>query len=212
MSSRARRAGSVTPAWIAVLRFCRKARRKTSKRSPPSKRRFAIWIISPRHGRRKAAAFWALSEQPVVLAVLGVVRRGRARAHGRGRVCRGYGTTSRCSKSSQAALYAWIESVGDDWHDDVLGPGDVVLIVDVGGGTTDFSAPSQSWRRAARPELRRVAVGDHLLLGGDNMDLALAHGIRARLEADGKELDTWQSPRAHASPAERRKNAFSRRR
>ncbi len=90
----------------------------------------------------------------------------------------------------QAALYAWIESVGDDWRR-LLRVGDVVLIVDVGGGTTDFSAVSVLESEGAL-ELRRIAVGDHILLGGDNMDLALAHLVRERLESEGKELDRLQ--------------------
>jgi hypothetical protein len=90
----------------------------------------------------------------------------------------------------QAALYAWIESVGDAWRK-MLAVGDVVLIVDVGGGTTDFSAVEVVEANGG-VELRRVAVGDHILLGGDNMDLALSHLARGRLEAEGHELDSWQ--------------------
>jgi hypothetical protein len=90
----------------------------------------------------------------------------------------------------QAALYAWLESVGDTWRQH-LSVSDVVLIVDVGGGTTDFSAVAVVEAEGSL-ELRRIAVGDHILLGGDNMDLALAHRVRERLEADGKELDRFQ--------------------
>jgi hypothetical protein len=90
----------------------------------------------------------------------------------------------------QAALYAWIDAMGDAWRA-ALKPGDVVLVVDVGGGTTDFSAIAVLDRDGAA-ELARVAVGDHILLGGDNMDLALAHLIRAKLEAEGKSIDRWQ--------------------
>ncbi|HVW24790.1 MAG TPA: Hsp70 family protein [Polyangiaceae bacterium] len=90
----------------------------------------------------------------------------------------------------QAALYAWIESVGDEWRK-LLRVGDVVLIVDIGGGTTDFSAV-EAVEADGGLELRRVAVGDHILLGGDNMDLALAHVAKARLESEGHELDAWQ--------------------
>ena len=90
----------------------------------------------------------------------------------------------------QAALYAWIESVGEAWRK-LLRVGDVVLIVDIGGGTTDFSAV-EVVESGGDLELRRVAVGDHILLGGDNMDLALAHLVKAKLEADGHELDSWQ--------------------
>ena len=90
----------------------------------------------------------------------------------------------------QAALYAWIESVGDQWRQH-LRISDVVLIIDVGGGTTDFSAVAVV-ETAGELELRRIAVGDHILLGGDNMDLALAHRVRERLESEGKELDRFQ--------------------
>jgi hypothetical protein len=90
----------------------------------------------------------------------------------------------------QAALYAWIDASGAAWRKQIR-PGDVILVVDVGGGTTDFSAIAAVERDGAL-ELVRVAVGDHILLGGDNMDLALAHVVRAKLAAEGKELDRWQ--------------------
>ncbi len=90
----------------------------------------------------------------------------------------------------QAALYAWIDGHGDAWRKQVR-LGDVILVVDVGGGTTDFSAMVAVDRDGAL-ELARVAVGDHILLGGDNMDLALAHLARAKLEEQGKEVDAWQ--------------------
>lgn len=72
----------------------------------------------------------------------------------------------------QAAFYAYLAARGDAWRQD-LSPGDVVLVCDIGGGTSDFSlieVRDQSGSLA----LERVAVGDHILLGGDNMDLALA--------------------------------------
>jgi hypothetical protein len=89
----------------------------------------------------------------------------------------------------QAALYAWIDAMGDRWRK-LVKPGDVILVVDVGGGTTDFSAIAVL-DKGGSLELARVAVGDHILLGGDNMDLALAHVARAKLEAQGKEVDRW---------------------
>jgi hypothetical protein len=69
--------------------------------------------------------------------------------------------------------------------------GDIILVVDVGGGTTDFSAIAASEREGSL-ELTRIAVGDHILLGGDNMDLALAHTLRLKLEGAGQPLDRWQ--------------------
>ncbi len=90
----------------------------------------------------------------------------------------------------QAALYAWIDAMGESWRKEFK-IGDVVLVVDIGGGTTDFSAICAT-DKGGNLELARVAVGDHILLGGDNMDLALAHVVRAKLAAEGKELDRWQ--------------------
>jgi len=90
----------------------------------------------------------------------------------------------------QAAVYAWIAARGDAWRKE-LHPGDVLLVVDVGGGTTDFSAIAVG-DEGGNLALSRVAVGDHILLGGDNMDLALAHLLSARFEAEGQTLDAWQ--------------------
>lgn len=90
----------------------------------------------------------------------------------------------------QAALYAWIAQAGDTWRN-LLTPGDVILVVDIGGGTTDFSAIEVT-ESDGNLELARVAVGDHILLGGDNMDLALAYTVRAKLGDAGKKLDAYQ--------------------
>jgi molecular chaperone DnaK (HSP70) len=90
----------------------------------------------------------------------------------------------------QAAFYAWIESQGDNWRKRV-GVGDLILVCDVGGGTTDFTLIAVS-EEGGELALRRVAVGDHILLGGDNMDLALARLLQQRLEAAGHRIDTWQ--------------------
>src|SRR5690606_5646815 len=69
--------------------------------------------------------------------------------------------------------------------------GEVILVVDVGGGTTDLSAIGVTEEEGSLA-LRRIAVGDHILLGGDNMDLALAHVARQKLVAAGKEIDRTQ--------------------
>lgn len=90
----------------------------------------------------------------------------------------------------QAALYSWIEKSHGDWrkHAEV---GDIILVVDIGGGTTDLSLIAVT-QQAGNLELTRVAVGDHILLGGDNMDLALAYTVKSKLEKDGKRLEPWQ--------------------
>ena len=90
----------------------------------------------------------------------------------------------------QAALYAWIAVSGDDWRKH-LQPGDMVLVVDIGGGTTDFSAIA-AVEVDGSLELHRVAVGDHILLGGDNMDLTLAYTVARKLKDRGTELDRIQ--------------------
>ena len=95
----------------------------------------------------------------------------------------------------QAAFYAWIER-HPDWRSRVR-PGDLILVVDVGGGTTDFSLIAIT-EANGELQLDRVAVGEHILLGGDNMDLALAHFMQQSL---GRKLDAgqfnalWQSCR-----------------
>ncbi len=90
----------------------------------------------------------------------------------------------------QAALYSWIAGSAGDWRKQVQ-VGDVILVVDVGGGTSDFSLIAVT-EDAGNLQLTRVAVGEHTLLGGDNMDLALAHGVARELAASGKTLDPWQ--------------------
>jgi hypothetical protein len=90
----------------------------------------------------------------------------------------------------QAAFYAWSARAGRQWRDAVA-PGDVILVCDVGGGTADFSLIAVT-DVGGNLELERISVGEHILLGGDNMDLALAYALQARLEAEGKALDAWQ--------------------
>jgi len=85
----------------------------------------------------------------------------------------------------QAAFYAWI-----DGRSGRLGPGERVLVFDVGGGTTDFTLIEVDADGAG---FTRTAVGDHLLLGGDNLDLTLAKIVEQRMiAASGKKLDALQ--------------------
>jgi len=90
----------------------------------------------------------------------------------------------------QAAFYAWLGSQGERWRERIK-VGDLVLVCDVGGGTTDFSLIVVGEENGDLA-LRRVAVGDHILLGGDNMDLALARLLQQKLEAEGHRIDTYQ--------------------
>ncbi len=88
----------------------------------------------------------------------------------------------------QAAFYCWIVSHQEGWQKEVRG-GELILVCDVGGGTTDFSLITVV-ETPTGPGFRRVAVGDHLMLGGDNIDLALAHAVEKKL--GGVRLDTEQ--------------------
>ena len=90
----------------------------------------------------------------------------------------------------QAALYSWLHSTRGEWREK-LEVGDVILVVDVGGGTTDLSLIAVT-EEDGNLGLERIAVGDHILLGGDNMDLALAFTVKAKLEDEGKTVEDWQ--------------------
>ncbi|TOF16353.1 nucleotide-binding protein [Vibrio parahaemolyticus] len=90
----------------------------------------------------------------------------------------------------QAALYNWIDNSNDKWRDEVE-VGDIVLVVDIGGGTTDLSLVEVT-EDEGNLTLNRIAVGEHILLGGDNMDLALAYRLKMKLAQEGKELQPWQ--------------------
>lgn len=102
----------------------------------------------------------------------------------------GYGPMT-LLEEPQAALYSWIQKSGGQWRKEVR-KGDLILVVDVGGGTTDLSLIAVL-EQDGNLELHRVAVGEHILLGGDNMDLALAYGVARKLAAQGSQLDPWQT-------------------
>ena len=101
----------------------------------------------------------------------------------------GYGQMT-LLEEPQAALYSWIQKSTGGWRKQVK-LGDIILVVDVGGGTTDLSLIAVI-EREGNLELHRVAVGDHILLGGDNMDLALAHVVARKLASQGTQADPWQ--------------------
>ena len=89
----------------------------------------------------------------------------------------------------QAAFYAWIER-HPDWRERVR-VGDLILVVDIGGGTTDFTLVAVT-EEGGGLQLERIAVGEHILLGGDNVDLALARHLEQQLSAQGTKLDMMQ--------------------
>jgi hypothetical protein len=89
----------------------------------------------------------------------------------------------------QAAFYAWIER-HSDWRERVK-VADLILVADIGGGTTDFTLIAVTEEKGELA-LNREAVGEHILLGGDNIDLALAGAVAQRLAEKGTRLDSRQ--------------------
>ncbi|QSA98656.1 Hsp70 family protein [Methylococcus sp. EFPC2] len=96
----------------------------------------------------------------------------------------------RLLEEPQAACYDWLwrhrKALGKSLEDVQL-----ILVLDVGGGTTDFSLIEVAAGDDV-PKLERVGVGNHLILGGDNIDLALAHRAEQRLLADDKRLSATE--------------------
>ncbi|WP_437192748.1 Hsp70 family protein [Planctomicrobium sp. SH527] len=90
----------------------------------------------------------------------------------------------------QAAFYSWLHEHADRWQETVS-PGQNILVCDIGGGTTDFTLIRVREHATQQVQFHRVAVGEHLILGGDNLDLALAHFLEPRL-AQGKQLEPRQ--------------------
>lgn len=110
----------------------------------------------------------------------------------------GYGEVT-LLEEPQAAFYSWLGR-NPKWRERVR-PGDLILVVDIGGGTTDFTLIAIT-EAEGELQLERVAVGDHLLLGGDNMDLAITRAAEAQFSGRGVKLDAvqfqalWQQSRA----------------
>ncbi len=89
-----------------------------------------------------------------------------------------------------AAFYDFTSRHRNDLSDTLAGIR-LVLVVDVGGGTTDFTLIAVGVGEDG-PVLKRIAVGEHLMLGGDNMDAALARRAEERLTASGHKLNATQ--------------------
>jgi molecular chaperone DnaK (HSP70) len=96
-----------------------------------------------------------------------------------------------------AAFYSWLIDHEKDWRDHV-NPNELILVCDVGGGTTDFTLITLREVEGS-PRFERIAVGDHLLLGGDNVDLTLARRLEMKIcEGQGRKAlslstDRWKA-------------------
>ena len=132
----------------------------------------------------------------------GVVRRGGARADRDRRAPGRPRRTLTLLEEPQAAFYSWLARAGDQLAQAACASATSSWSCDVGGGTTDFSLIAVS-EQGGDLALERVAVGDHILLGGDNMDLALAHAVSQRVAEAGKKLDALRSSARWSTPAAR---------
>lgn len=104
----------------------------------------------------------------------------------------GFGTSVTLLEEPLAAFYAWLVCHENDWSNHVR-PGELILVCDVGGGTTDFTLITLKESQGT-PRFERLAVGDHLILGGDNVDLALANLVASKFKRrDSLTQDRWKT-------------------
>src|SRR5688500_14529775 len=165
--------------------------------APPDVAKVSPVEASERYLRHLAAAWTAafpdapLAEQQVVLTVPASFDAAARDLTREAALAAGLPQDVILLEEPQAALYAWLADMGERWRR-VLKVGDTLLVADVGGGTTDFTLIGVT-EENGELSLRRIAVGSHTLVGGDNMDLALAHHAAGAFATKGVNLDPWQS-------------------
>jgi molecular chaperone DnaK (HSP70) len=107
----------------------------------------------------------------------------------------GFPENIRLLEEPQAAFYWWLEQhtiPTEIWNQFPEGGTHHLIVIDIGGGTSDFSLfEIDRQSGTALPHIKRIAVSDHLLLGGDNIDLALAHHIESQLAKETLSVTQW---------------------
>lgn len=104
----------------------------------------------------------------------------------------GFGQQLTLLEEPLAAFYSWLVQHEYDWQDHVK-PDELILVCDVGGGTTDFTLITLKEANGS-PRFERLAVGDHLILGGDNIDLALARFVESKFpKQQPLTADKWKT-------------------
>ncbi|HWA98972.1 MAG TPA: Hsp70 family protein, partial [Pirellulales bacterium] len=182
--------------WLSQSRFDRHAALlpfgappEVPKVSPvTASRRYLQHLVDAWHAAMPNAP---IAEQQVVVAVPASFDAAARELTREAAIAAGLPSHLVLLEEPQAAVYAWLADAGDRWRRQ-LKVGDVLLVCDVGGGTTDFTL-IRVREDGGELFLERIAVGNHLLVGGDNMDLALAHQVAEAFRAKGIELDPWQS-------------------
>jgi len=155
-------------------------------------------VDATRHYLEHVAAAWKaahkeapLAEQQVVLTVPASFDAAARDLTREAALAAGLPDDTILLEEPQAALYAWLADRGEQWRR-ILKVGDTLLVADVGGGTTDFTLIGVT-EEQGELALSRIAVGSHTLVGGDNMDLALAYHATTAFAAKNVTLDPWQS-------------------
>jgi molecular chaperone DnaK (HSP70) len=127
----------------------------------------------------------------------------------------GFPDDVRLLEEPQAAFYCWLErhdSAHELWQrlDDCDTGLRHALVIDIGGGTSDFSLfELRLNEQSPTPDIRRVAVSEHILLGGDNIDLAIAHFLEPRLAAGAGQLSGAQWEHLVASCCDLKERALA---
>ncbi|MBA2117782.1 Hsp70 family protein [Bremerella alba] len=133
----------------------------------------------------------AFADQAVVLTVPASFDASARELTHEAAIAAGFPADFTLLEEPQAAVYAWLGHMGESWRK-ALSVGDKLLVCDVGGGTTDLTLITVE-EEAGELVLKRMAVGNHLLVGGDNMDLALAFHVAELFKEKNVTLDPWQS-------------------
>jgi molecular chaperone DnaK (HSP70) len=147
---------------------------------------------------RFAEAGFAFDDQEITVTVPALFDAGAQRLTIAAAEEAGFPDAVRLLEEPQAAFYCWLRR-HDGLHElqqrlDDCDPGPRhALVIDIGGGTSDFSLFELHLNKpSAMPDIRRVAVSEHILLGGDNLDLAIAHFMEPRLAGRGGQLSGAQ--------------------
>jgi len=150
--------------------------------------RYLEHLVAAWHQRFPDAAF---GQQEVVLTVPASFDASARELTREAATAAGFPSDFVLLEEPQAATYCWLADAGERWRK-LLSVGDRILVCDVGGGTTDLTLV-EVVDEQGELTLHRIAVGNHLLIGGDNMDLALAHYVAGLFAEKGVSLDPWQS-------------------
>ena len=163
---------------------------------------------------RFAAAGFAFDDQEITVAVPASFDAGAQQLTMTAAEEAGFPSGVRLLEEPQAAFYCWLER--HDLGHEFWGPDDRdaelrhALVIDIGGGTSDFSLfELRRNKQSPIPDIRRAAVSEHILLGGDNVDLAIAHFIEPRLAGIGGKLSGTQWDHLVASCRELKERALA---